>query len=165
MPPAKIIAMFIVSYVADKMLSRELRKLEKSDIAVIVKSADPYITEESLAELFELPNGFIRVMNYSAARAFDKYSNLEVEKSPAYVVHSGTAIGLIGAMRGAGIITGTRGLISFLCTFGCLFGFAAVAFFSLISAYAQLSAMGIIIFQSVWTAFIYLIIKLKGLGL
>ena len=161
----KIIAMFIVSYVADKMLSSELRKLEKNDVAVIVKSADPYITEESIAELFELRAGFVRVMNYSAARAFDKYSNLEVEKSPAYVVHSGTALGLIGAMRGAGIIVGTKGIISFLCAFGCLFGFAAVAFFSLISAYSQISALGIIVFQAIWTAFIYVIIKLKGLGL
>ncbi len=160
-----IVAMFIVSYSPDKNLMRELKKLEKNDIAVIVKSADPYITEESLSELFDLPSGFIRVMNYSAARAFDKYSNLEVEKSPAYVVHGGTALGLIGAMRGAGIIVGSRGLISFLYTFGCMFGFAAVALLSLIQAYSQLSVMGIIVFQSIWTAFMYIVIKLKGLGL
>lgn len=161
----EIIAMFIVSYSADKMLARELKKLEKNDIAVIVKSADPYITEESLDELFGVPKGFIRVMNYSAARAFDKYSSLEVEKSPAYVVHGGTALGLIGALRSAGIIVGTRGVISFLATFGCIFGFAAIAALSLIEAYSQISAMGIIIFQSIWTAFMYIVIKLKGIGL
>ena len=160
-----IVAMFIVSYSADRTLMRELKKLEKSDIAVIVKSADPYITEESLAELFELPAGFIRVMNYSAARAFDKYSNLEVEKSPAYVVHGGTALGLIGAMRGAGIIVGSRGLISFLNAFGCMFGFAAVALLSFVQAYSQLGVMGIVVYQSIWTAFMYIVIKLKGLGL
>lgn len=160
----KINAMFIVSYSADKELSRELRKLEKNDIAVIVKSSDPYITEDSLAELFDLPAGFIRVMNASAARAFEKYSALEVEKSPAYVVHDGSAIGLIGAMRGAEIIVGSRGLISFLCAFGCLFGFAAIAALSFIKA-DQLSALGIMIYQSVWTCFMYAVMKLKGLGL
>ena len=68
-------------------------------------------------------------------------------------------------MRSAGIIVGTRRLISFLLTFGCILGFVVVAFFSLNKAYQQISSLGIMIFQSVWTAFIYLIIKLKGFGL
>ncbi|MCR5207361.1 MAG: hypothetical protein K6C14_02660 [Eubacterium sp.] len=161
----KLIAMFIVSYSADKLLRRELRKLEKSDMCIIVKSADPYITEESLSELFDLPAGFIRVMNYSSARAYDKYSGMEVKDSPAYVVHSGTALGLLGAMRGAEIIVGSRGLISFLCTFGSIFGLTAIAVLSVLGAFTQISALGILIFQAIWTAFVYIVIKLKGLGL
>lgn len=160
-----IVAMFIVSYTADRTLAHELKKLEKNDIAVIVKSADPYITEESLAELFNVPSGFIRVMNYSAARAFDKYSSLEVEKSPAYVVHNGTALGLISALRGAGIVVSSRGLISFLCSFGCAAGFLGIAALAVIGAYTQISTMGIMVFQSIWTAFMYIVIKLRGLGL
>lgn len=158
-------AMFIISYSADPDLKKELRRLEKSGITLIVKSADPYINEESLCKLFSLPEGFIRVMNYSAARVYDKYSNLDVEKSPAYVVHSGTALGLVSAMRGAGILVSAQGLLGFLLTFGSILGFAGIAFLSVIDAYSQITAFSIIMFQIIWSVFVYIISKLRGLGL
>ncbi|MFR5876215.1 MAG: hypothetical protein ACLUFN_06970 [Eubacterium sp.] len=161
----KIIAMFVVSYSADADLKRELKKLEKSGITVIVKSSDPYINEESIADLFSLPQGFVRVMNYSAARVYDKYSGMTVEKSPAYVVHNGSALGFVSAMRGAGIIVSSKNLISFLLYFGSAIGFAVISMLSVLGAYNQLSAFSIIIFQLVWSVFIAAISKLRGLNL
>ncbi len=161
----KIIAMFVVSYSADADLKRELKKLEKSGITIIVKSCDPYINETSIAELFSLPEGFIRVMNSSSARVFDKYSDLNVEKSPAYVIHNGTASGFVSAMRSAEIITGAKKLVSFLVSFGSVIGFAAVALLSVIGAYNQLSAINIILFQIIWSIFMLLVSKLKGIAL
>ncbi|MBQ9228103.1 MAG: hypothetical protein IJ168_04645 [Eubacterium sp.] len=160
----EIIAMFIVSYSADPDLKRELAKLEKTGKTVIVKSADPYINEESLAKLFDLPEGFIRVMNYSAARVYDKYSSPSVEKSPAYLAHSGNALSLISAMRGAGMLVSSRGLIAFLCTFGSMLGFAVVAALSLLEGYAQITPLSIILFQLIWLGFSAVVTKLKGSG-
>ncbi len=158
-------AMFVVSYSANPNLKRELGKLEKSGITLIVKSQDPYINEESLSALFSVPQGFLRVMNYSAARVYDKYSNLDVEKSPAYVVHTGSALGLVSAMRGAGILVGSTGLVSFLSSFGSAIGFLVVAMLSLIKAYGELSAVNILIFEAIWTAFMFIVTKLRGTGL
>lgn len=158
-------AMFVVSYSADPDLKRELKKLEKSNAVIIVKSADPYINEKSISELFALPEGFIRVMNYSAARVYDKYSNLDVEKSPAYVVHSGSALGFVAAMRGAGILISSQGMLGFLLTFGSILGFAGIAFLSVIDAYSQITAFSIIMFQLIWSVFVFIVSKLRGLGL
>ena len=161
----KLIAMFIVSYNADPDLKRELRKLEKSDITLIVKSADPYINEESLRELFNLPEGFIKVMNYSAARVYDKYSNLDVEKSPAYVVHGGTALGFVSAMRGAGILVSSRGLMTFLMMFGSVLGIVGIALLSFIQAFSEITSVSIIMFQIIWTVFMYVVTKFRSIGL
>lgn len=161
----QIIAMFVVSYSADADLKRELKKLEKSGITIIVKSSDPYINEESIAKLFSLPRGFVRVMNYSAARVYDKYSGLTVEKSPAYIVHNGTALGFVSAMRGAGIIVSSKNLISFLVSFGSAIGFGVTAMLSIIGAYNQLTALSIIVFQLVWSVFMIIISKIRGLNL
>ncbi|MBR4172752.1 MAG: hypothetical protein IKR46_00070, partial [Clostridia bacterium] len=158
-------ALFVVSYNADPDLKRELRKLEKSDITLIVKSSDPYINEESLRELFNLPEGFIKVMNYSAARVYDKYSNLDVEKSSAYVVHGGTALGFVSAMRGAGILVSSRGLISFLATFGSVFGAVGIAALTVFRAFNEISAFGIIMYQVIWTVFMYIVTKFRSIGL
>ena len=45
-------AMFVVSYSADPQLKKALRKLEKSGMTILVRSADPFINDESIAELF-----------------------------------------------------------------------------------------------------------------
>lgn len=161
----EIIAMFVVSYNADPDLKRELKKLEKSGITIIVKSCDPYINENSLAELFSLPKGFLRVMNYSAARVYDKYSDMNVEKSPAYIVHNGTALGFVSAMRASKIIVSTKKLTNFLQAFGCVFGFIVIAMLSVISVYVQITVLNIIVFQALWSLFVLGVSKLRSVGL
>lgn len=160
----KIMAMFVVSYSADPDLKRELIKLEKTGITLIVKSSDPYINEESLANLFDLPKGYIKVMNRQAARVFEKYSDMQVEKSPAYVVHNGTAKGLISSMRGALTVNSTKRIIAFLTTFGSTLGFATVATLGIVGWYSQITDTAIIVSQIVWSAFVLAVSKLRRIG-
>ena len=162
---SKLTAMFVVSYSADPDLKRELKKLEKSGITIIVKSTDPYLNEKTLAELFGLPAGFIRVMNSYSAMIYDKYSNMHVEKSPAYVVHNGTALGFVSAMRAAEMIISQRKLIKFLSFFGAALGFFAVALLAILGAYSQLSAISIVLFQVIWNLFVLMISKIRGIAL
>ena len=161
----KLTAMFVFSYSADPDLKRELKKLEKSGITIIVKSTDPHLNEKSIAKLFALPEGFIRVMNPSSAMVYEKYSNMHVEKSPAYVVHNGSALGFVSAMRAAEIIVSQRKLIKFLSFFGCALVYLAVAFLALLGAYSQLSAVSIILFQVIWNLFVLMISKIRGISL
>jgi hypothetical protein len=161
----KVVAIFVVSYSADADLKRELKKLEKSGVNIIVKSSDPYINEKSIAKLFSLPQGYIRVMNYSAARVYDKYSGLTVEKSPSYVVHNGTSLGFVSAMCAAGVIVSTKSLISFLVSFGCAIGFAVNAMLAIIGAYNRITAVSIIVFQLIWTFFVAVVSKVRGLNI
>ena len=162
---SKLTAMFVISYSADPNLKRELRKLEKSGITILVKSTDPYINEDSIAKLFNLPKGFIRVLNSSSATVFEKYSNMHVDKSPAYVVHNGTALGFVSAVRASEVIISQRKLISFLSLFGAALGFGAVALLAILGAYTQLSAVSIILFQLIWNAFVLAISKIRGISL
>lgn len=161
----KIMAMFIVSYTADAELGRALRKLEKSGMTILVRSYDPFINEESIAALFDLPDGYMRVMSSSSGRVFEKYSDLNVEKSPAYVVHNGSALGFITAMRGAESLVEIKGMLSVLISFGCAIGFGIVALLAIIGGYSQLNILSVIIFQSVWSLFVLLISKLKRLNI
>jgi hypothetical protein len=159
----QLMAMFIVSYSAEPQIKRELKKLEKSGILIAVKSCDPYINEDSIAELFNLPKGFISVMNYSAARVFDKYSGMVVEKSPAYVLHNGTALGFVSAMHGAQIIVSSKHLLNFMQAFGSAIGFAGIAFLAVIGTYEQITALSIIAFQAIWALFVMFVTKLRSL--
>ncbi|MCH5321128.1 MAG: hypothetical protein J1E36_05155 [Eubacterium sp.] len=161
----KVMAMFVVSYNADPSLKRALRKLEKSGMTILVKSSDPFINEESIAELFSLPDGFVRVMNSSNGRAFEKYSDMCVEKSPAYVVHDGSALGFVSAMSGAENIEDTRKLLSVLISFGCALGFGVAMLLGIMGGIEQLGAVNIVIFQALWCIFVEIVSKIKRLGL
>lgn len=161
----KVMAMFVVSYNADPKLKKALRKLEKSGMTVLVKSSDPFINDESIAELFSLPDGFVRVMTSSNGRAFEKYSNMCVEKSPAYVVHNGTALGFVSAMCGAENLEETRKILSVMISFGCAIGFGVVTLLGFTGGMSELNAISVIVFQSLWCIFVELLSKLKRLGL
>ena len=161
----KIAAMFVVSYSADSALKKELKKLEKSGITILLKSCDPYINEESIIEIFGLPEGFVRVLTASNARVFEKYSDTVVEKSPAYVVHNGSALGFISAVRSSENLVNTESILSVLVSFGSAIGFGIVALLGVLSGINQLNVLNVIIFQSVWSIFILLISKIRRSGI
>ncbi len=161
----KVSAMFVVSYSADDTLKRSLKKLEKSGITILLKSTDPYINETSVMEIFDLPEGFIRVMTSSNARTFEKYSGVTVEKSPAYTVHNGTALGFISAVRGSEVLVNIESMLSILVSFGSAIGFGVVALLGFVDGLSQLNSLSVIIFQAIWSIFVILISKIRKSGL
>lgn len=161
----KISAMFVVSYNADNNIKKGLKKLEKSGITILLKSCDPYINEENIMEIFDLPEGFIRVMTSSNARIFEKYSNMVVEKSPAYTVHNGTALGFISAVCGSESLVSLENSLSVLVSFGSSIGFGVAALLGFLNGMSQLNALNVIIFQSVWSIFVLIISKIRRSGL
>lgn len=157
----KLMTMFVVSYSADPKLKRVLKRLEKSGMTVLVKSSDPYITDDSLAELFSVPKGFMRVISAANARTFEKYSDKCVEKSPAYIVHNGSALGFVSAMDAAENLEDTRKLLSVLISFGCAIGLGIAVLLGIVGGITQLNALNIAVFQAVWCIFIRIMTKLK----
>lgn len=161
----KIMAMFIVSYGADAKMKKALRKLEKSGLTILVHSCDPFINEESITELFSLPEGYVRVMNAASGRVFEKYSDLHVNKSPAHAVHDGSCLGFISAMRGAEALEDMRSVLSVLVSFGSVIGFGVIALLALIGGYNQLTVGNVLIFQCVWSLFVLFVTKMKRLDI
>ena len=159
----KIRAMFIIEYSANPLLKQELKKLEQSGITIIVRSCDPYINEEEICRLFDLPNDFIKVMNPKSASVYENYSNLTVQQSPAYAVHNGTALSFISAIKAADDIVTTNKLIQFLCTFGSSIGFLILVFLVLTNEYSQITAIGLFSFHLIWSLFVIIVSKLKQL--
>lgn len=159
----KLMAMFVVSYSADPELKKALRHLEKSGMTILVKSSDPFINDESIAELFSLPDGYVRVMSSSNGRAFEKYSDMCVEKSPAYITHKGSALAFISAMNAAENLQETRRILEVLISFGCVMGFGVVTLLAAIGGFSQLGAMSAVVFQAVWCLLMEIVSKIKRL--
>lgn len=161
----KLMAIFVVSYSADPELKKALRRLEKSGMTILVKSSDPFINDESIAELFSLPDGYVRVMSSSNGRAFEKYSDMCVEKSPAYIVHKGSALSFISAMNAAENIQETRRILSVLISFGAVMGFGVVAMLGAIGGFNQLGAVSVVVFQAIWCLLMEIASRIKRISI
>ncbi len=116
-------------------------------------------------EIFGLPEGFIRVMTSSNARIFEKYSDTVVERSPAYTVHNGSALGFISAIRASENLVNTENMLSVLVCFGSAIGFGVVALLGLFDGIVQLTTLNVIIFQTIWSIFVLLISKIRRSGI
>ncbi len=161
----KIAAMFIVSYTADPALKKSLKRLEKSGMTVILRSCDPYINEESITKIFDLPEGFIRVMTASNGRSFEKYSGAVAEKSPSYAIHNGTTNAFISTVLGADKLVMTEKIISALVSFGSAIGFGVAVLLAFANGLSQLNDVNIVIFQLFWAVFVLLITKFRKNGI
>ena len=103
-------------------------------------------------------------MSSANGRVFEKYSNMHADKSPAYVVHNGTALGFVTAMSAAENLAEIRRMLSVLICFGCAIGFGVVALLSGIGGFSQLNAVSVVVFQLFWLLFTEGLSKLKRIG-
>lgn len=158
----KMTAVFSVSYTPDPAIIRQLQKLEKSGISILVKSTDPFIDDDMLAEKFETEPGFLRVMNSVSGRIYEKYENQTAQEAPAYAVHDGSALGFISAMHCADALISVKNILMILQIFGCAIGFALTLLFSVYGGIGQITSLQIVLFQAAWSLIMMVFSKLKS---
>ena len=157
----KTAAVYSVSYSADEEIKSQLHKLQKSKITVLIKSSDPFITEDMLCEKFDLEPGFIRVLNSSSGRVYEKYENISSGESPAYAVTDGSAKSFISAMYAANTLLTNKNIFSIFQIFGCVLGLAVVGLLGAFNSLGQLGPMQLVLFQTIWSALVMAIAKYK----
>ncbi len=147
----KIAAMFVVSYTADEALLPYLKSLENNGIQLLVRTCDSNITEDLLADCFELPINDVKVISATAGRIFKRNRDAVRETAPARVLHNGTSFTLIKSVAVAtGLCFSIRfaQLIQIIGVGMGLFGLLVLIFLSLTGIAGSVQ---IIIFQAFWT--------------
>lgn len=147
-----LVAMFLVFYRSDRRRSMELRRLEYNGISLLVRTRDPNITPELIADCFGLSSHSISVL---PERLGDIYASLRKnppERAPALLVTKGRASSMIRILAGcvrqrSNIVIGAA-----LQTVGAVLGFALVAFFTACSGLSHLSVTALLLFELFWTA-------------
>lgn len=157
----KLVAMFVVSYSPNSAVKKELNRLEKSGMTVLVRTTDSNIDEEMLTEQYDLVDGFVRVLNTASGRVFEKYSFDKVDEAPAYVVNNGTADAFTSTMYASDILNNSKNILSILQIFGIAISLALVAIFAIYGGLSQITPLTIVIFQAIWSAFVLFISKLR----
>ncbi|MCC8023037.1 MAG: hypothetical protein LIO46_04560 [Clostridiales bacterium] len=157
----KIAAAFVVSYSADEAVKEHLQKMEKSGLTLLIKTSDPNIDEESMVEIFDLVEGFVRVMSANAGRIYETYAQETEASAPAYAVHDGTACSFISTLAASAILTANKGLLNLLQIFGRVLGLVLTAVFALFGNIASIDAIQLVLFQCIWSMVVLFVARFR----
>lgn len=157
----ELVAMFIVTYRADRHRTVELQRMEDNGISLIVRSNDANVTAPFIAALFGLDAHTVRVLPERLGQVYES-----IEKQPEKATNA--LIGTNGRpstmMRLITACVRQRANISIavvLQNVGAILGFVLVAFLCCQQGMQQISTLNMVLYELFWVLVIWLVPKLR----
>lgn len=86
-------AMFVVSYLANEAIKKQLRALEREHARITVRTCDPNITEALMCEVMELPVRSVEVLSAGEGRVYEGLlHDTQTERTEAVLACGGHAV-------------------------------------------------------------------------
>ena len=153
-------AMFIIEVTASTAVVKCMKQMLKKDIAVIVKSVDPFITINRLSQLFHYPDELIKIIPQRMVKDFDEETKPE-KKVSASMACSGRFTSFIQLIMGTKQIRKTVAIGITLQLAAALLGFVLVAMNSVLNAFTAITPSMIFLYQLGVTILITLVMKFR----
>lgn len=157
----KVAAMFVVSYAADSSLLPYIKNLENNGIQLLVRTCDSNITEDLLADCFDMQENYMKVIGATAGRIFKRYRDRVDETSPARVLHDGSSLSLLKSIAAAGSLSFRNRLAQILQTVSIGTGLLGLLILVCMQKADMAGALQIILFQAFWAVVTMAAVYLK----
>lgn len=144
-------AMFLIDIHASQAVKKSLAEMSKHDMALILKSVDPFITINRLSELFNYPEELIKIVPPNMVKMFDLETK-KARKISASMACSGKFSSFIQLILGTKSIKQTVSICAVLQTASAILGFGIVALHCLLGAFSDVTASMLLLFNLAWTA-------------
>lgn len=156
-----LVAMFLVCYRSDRRRAAELRRVEYNGVSLLVRTRDPNITPDLIADCFGLSSHFISILPDRLGGIYQSLRDEPPERVSASIATKGRATSMMriltACMRQHGnILIGVA-----LQTAGVALGFALAVFFTACGGLYQLSATALLLFELFWTAAVVLVPRVR----
>ena len=151
-------AMFIIEVTASTAVSKCMKQIAKEDIAIIVRSVDPFITINRLSTLFDYPGELIKIIPQRMVRDFEEETR-RVKKVSASMACSGRFSTFMQLIMGTKYVRKTVAVGMTLQFTAMLLGFVLVAMNSVLNAFSSISPLIILGYQLAVTVLIAIIVK------
>lgn len=142
-------AIFIVGYNPDPALIKTLKTLNKRGIALCVRSYDPNVTVEKIAEDYRYKAAYINIISSQALVPLGKLT-AKRSKSKAFAMIGEDSQSLFSTFA---MIYGLKRSITFglvLQLVGLVLGYAAIAFLSFTGSITNMSFVHLVLYQLLW---------------
>lgn len=146
----ELIAMFILSYRTDREIAGELRELEENGVSFIVRTIDPNITKEKIAEKFGLFHRCITVLPTGLGNICHEVTSSVDERTRAYLVTKGKISSFARAVSGCIKMKSSVTIAKILQCLGIGFGVVVFTLISFVSGFQKLGSIEILIYIIFW---------------
>ena len=153
-------AMFIIEISASPRVIKFMKKLERKNIAVIVKTVDSFITINKLSTLFRYSEDLIKIIPPRMVKDFDEETK-SVRKISTSMACSGRFMSFMQLIMGTKSIKNTVTIGIVIQAAAALLGFGIVTVTNILNAAASVSPFRITLCQIACTLFTALIVRLR----
>ena len=147
----ELTAMFVVSYQPDPQIAQELYELERKGIGLIVRSTDPNLTAEKIAQIYDLPVEMVHVIPAKLHSDFD-IMTARKDMAPSGLSFADGAASLFHGVAAAISVKSAIALGTVLQIVGILLGYGIMTVFTLLGAMQNANGLAVVAFQLLWGA-------------
>ncbi len=152
----KACALLVVQYNVDQKNARELHKLTKSGVTILVNNSDPNLTEEMLCDYFGLYKDTVKVMT-AAGCYIHKNATVPIKKISSPAVCRQNRFSLPFILNCASKVKSANSLLSTLYVLFSCFGVLLFTYSSFTSSGEVFSSFSLLIYSIISAVFSYLI--------
>ena len=156
----ELTAMFVLSYHADKDVSRSLGVMAERGVRLVINCSDPNITIEKLVKLFGYPKGQLKLLSSKYQQKCAELTQ-ERETAPAAAVYNGNLNELSDLINCCGIIRQSSFTAALLELIEIVLGFILVTFFLFTGNITSLGMYMLLGFQLFWFIAIILVVMIR----
>lgn len=153
-------AMFIIEISASPAVKKAMNRLEKHDMAVIIKTIDPFITINRISGLFGFSEELIKIIPTRMIKEYDEETR-KVKKTSTSLACSGKFGSFVNLLMSAKSIRKTVSLGIILQSVSALLGMGIVSLHCLMGAFAELSPAWLVMYNLICTAITAFVVGVK----
>lgn len=146
----KAVAMFVTTYSSTLRIAEELQRAETNGISLLVRTTDPNITSEKIAEDFGIFFRSVKVLSTGLGNVCDEISAQKEDTSRAYLATRGSFLSFIRAVSGCVRMKSNISLTVFIQLIGLILGVLVTAAIVLCSGVHSLGTLKIAAYMLFW---------------
>ncbi len=159
----ELVVMFMLSYRTDRSIARELGELQENGVSFLIRTIDPNVTKEKIAERFGLFHRCVTILPTGLGNICSDVMGTVDEQSRAYLVTGGKLTSFAAAISGCIKMRSSVVAASLFQYASIIFGiliFSAIAF---LSGFQKLGSLEVMIYITFWAfaTIITSLIKIK----
>lgn len=152
-------AMFIIEITASTAVKKSLKRLEKKDMAIIIKSVDPFISISRLSSLFGYSEELMKIIPQRMVKDFDEETR-KVKKVSASMACAGKFTSFVQLLMGTKSIRKTVAIGVAIQSAAALLGLIIVAMNCVMGASSQLSVSMALAYHAICTLITVIAVKI-----
>lgn len=147
---SKAVAMFVTTYSSTLRIAEELQRAEANGISLLVRTSDPNITSEKIAEDFGIFFRSVKVLSTGLGNVCQEISSQKEDSSRAYLATRGSFLPFLRALSGCVRMKSNISLTVVIQLIGLILGVLITAAIVLWAGVGSLGAVKILLYMLFW---------------